>query len=225
MSAARGRGRLRRSDCSARGNRPGPSRQGVRLPRRRRSAGRGRGDARADRRARDPARLAGGLGLPGPLRPHPGHRGRRRRPHAVPLPRALAAAGGGAQVRVDARVRRRAAQAATRRQEGPGPRGDAARACPGLRREAARPRLLPDRRRGLRGGERELRAGDDPPRARLDRGRRARLRLPGQERAAAGAVGARPRRPPGDRSDAAPSQRARRPARLPRGRRVARRPL
>ena len=107
----------------------------------------------------------------------------------------------------------------------PGPGGDAARAGAGLRGAAARPRLLPGRRRGVRGDERELRAGDDPAPARLRRRRRDGLRLPGQERPAPGAVDPRRRRDRRGRGDAPPPQRPRRPARLPRGRRLARRPL
>ena len=60
-----------------------------------------------------------------------------------------------------------------------------ARARARLRRAAARPRLLPHRHRGVRGRERELRAGDDAQGARDDRGRRHDgLRLPRQERQA-----------------------------------------
>ena len=61
-----------------------------------------------------------------------------------------------------------------------------------LRGEAARPRLLPHRRRALRGGERELRAGDAAPQARRGEGGPGPLRLPRQERQAAGAGDRRP---------------------------------
>ena len=64
---------------------------------------------------------------------------------------------------------------------------------------AARPRLLPDRRRVVRRGERHLRAGHDAPRARDGDRRPGRLRLHGQERQA-------PR--PGDRRRQRPQGRA-----------------
>ena len=59
------------------------------------------------------------------------------------------------------------------------------RARAGLRRAAARPRLLPHRHRGVHGHQRVLRAGHDAQGARDDRARRHDgLRLPGQERQA-----------------------------------------
>ncbi len=63
-------------------------------------------------------------------------------------------------------------------------RRHAARAGAGLRGAPARPRLLPDRLRGLRGGERHLRAGDHAQAPRDGGRRRGALRLPGQERQA-----------------------------------------
>ena len=131
------RGRLRRADCA------GP---GIRRIRRGRGFsyedGRGvdrrRGDAGADPAAGDPAGLEGSLDLPRPLRPHPGDRLRRSGPQAVPLPRALAAAAGGTEVRAGARVRPRAAEAAPRRHRRPA----RARGCRASGRWPARVRLL-----------------------------------------------------------------------------------
>ena len=60
-----------------------------------------------------------------------------------------------------------------------------ARAGPRLRRAPARPRVLPDRDRGVRGRQRELRAGDDAQGPREARGRgHDGLRLPGEVRRA-----------------------------------------
>ena len=193
------RGRLRRADCA------GP---GIRRIRRGRgfsyedgSGGSycGRGDAGADPRAGDPARLEGGLDLPRPVRPHPGDRLRRSRAQAVPLPRALAAAAGGTEVRAGARVRRRAAEAAPRRHRRPAPPGDAARAGAGLRGPPPRPRLLPRRRRGLRRGKRELRPRHRAPRARHDQAR-ARSSSTSPPRAASGGCSRSATPPRGGRS-------------------------
>ncbi len=65
-------------------------------------------------------------------------------------------------------------------------RRDGARAGARVRRAAARPRLLPHRRRGVRGGERDLRAGDDAQAAR-DRERRRRSPSTTRPRAASAA--------------------------------------
>ena len=116
------------------GDQPPPSRQRFQLPRPRRGPRHRRGHHGADPRACDPARMARRLDLQRSAGPHPGDRPRRSRAQAVPLPRALAAAGGAAQVRLDAGVRRDAAEAAPRGEEGPGARRDAARAGAGLRR-------------------------------------------------------------------------------------------
>ena len=166
LPRAGARGRLRRSDCGEEGI--------VRI-----GAGRGFSYRDADgERVEDEETLERIRELaippawkevwicPDPLRAHPGDRHRRSRAQAVPLPRALAAAPGGAQVRAGARVRRHAAAAAPRRHRRPAPPGDAARAGAGLRRPPPRPRLLPGRQRGLRGGKRELRPGHRAPRAR-----------------------------------------------------------
>ena len=60
------------------------------------------------------------------------------------------------------------------------------RARAGLRRAAARPRLLPHRHRGVHGHQRVVRPGDDPQGARADR-RRARWSSTTRPRAASGA--------------------------------------
>ena len=154
--------RLRRADCS------GPGIRRVRRGRgfgyvdeRRRARRRARG-AGADRRARDPARLGGRLDLPVPERAPPGDRHRRRRAQAVPLPRRLARAPRRAEVRRHGAVREGAAAAAPACRPRPRRLRDARpRLRARLRRAPARARLLPDRLRGVRGGERVLRAGDD----------------------------------------------------------------
>ena len=61
---------------------------------------------------------------------------------------------------------------------------DGARARARVRRATARPRLLPRGRRGLCGGERELRAGDDQARHVTLKAATDRVRLPGEERQA-----------------------------------------
>ena len=128
------------------------------------------------------------MGLPVSDGPHPGHRHRRRRAQAVPLPRPLARAPRPREVRVDGGVRARPAAPAQAREEGPPPRGHAARAGAGLRGPSARSRLLPDRLRGLRRGERHLRDRHDGEAPRDGRGRRGELRLRGQGRPAPAAV-------------------------------------
>ena len=81
--------------------------------------------SRRDPEPRDSAGLARGVDLQRPRRPHPGDRPRRSRAQAVPLPRALAPAGGAAQVRVHARIRREPSPLAAGGEEGPRPRGNA----------------------------------------------------------------------------------------------------
>ena len=217
--------RLRRADCSAAGIHRRKRGRGFSFEDARGHDDHRRGDAGADPRAGDPARLEGGLDLPRPGRPHPGDRLRRSGPQAVPLPRPLGQRRATRKYDGDARIRRRAAEAAPRRPPRHRARRDAARARPRHRRPPARPRLLPHRRRGIRGGERELRPGDDPPRARPPRGRGDRLRLPGEVEPAAHPGD---RRRGGDRgagSDAPPPRRPRGPARLEGGAALARRPL
>ena len=80
------------------------------------------------------------------------------------------------------RLRRRVGEDLTGGDDGEVPR-DRVLACCGA---AARPGVLPDRRRGLRGGERDLWARDPPPRASDDRGRRGPVRLQGEGRPGAG---------------------------------------
>ena len=174
--------RLRR-----RGDLPAPPRSRLRLPRRRRRAGRRRAGAGADSRPGDPAGLGRRLDLRPAQRAHPGDRDRRRRAQAVPLPRR--AGSGGPRQRKFERCGASpppcrgcvARSAATSSATGMPPRAGA-----GLRRPPARPRLLPHRRRGVRRGERaatgwrRCAASTSPSRRRGDR-----LRLPGQERAAA----------------------------------------
>ena len=72
------------------------------------------------------------------------------------------------QVRRHGRLRPHAAGAARARRGGPRARRLLPRPRPGARRPAAGPRLLPDRLRGLRGDQRDLRVGHDEeaPRAR-----------------------------------------------------------
>ena len=98
---------------------------------------------------------------PDPVRPHPGHRLRRGRAQAVPLPPALARAPRPGEVRRHGAVRARAAGAARGRRARPRARRPLARADPRVRRPAAGSRLLPHRLGGLRGDERDLRPRDD----------------------------------------------------------------
>ena len=201
-------------------DRPPPPRARLRVLRRGRAQGHRAGGDRADRGARDPAGLGGGLGLSLSAWPHPGDRRRRRRSQAVPLPRLLARAPRPREVRVDGGVRTVAASpAATGRARHP-QRGGDPRASAGLCRSPARRWVLPHRLGGLRRGERDIRPGDDAEASR-DRGRRRdRLRLRGQGGPAPRAVD---RGPDGgrDRGRAeAPPRRRRRAAGL-----QARRPL
>ena len=185
--------RLRRSDCS----RPG-------LGRRRR----GRGFSYLDESGKtitDPEVIErlNALAIPPAWRevwicprppgPPAGHRHRRRRTQAVPLPPALARAPRSAEVRRDARLRAGAAAVAAPRAARPPRRGPRPRARPGRRRAPARHRLLSRRQRGLRGAERDARPVHHPARAGLDAGWPDRLRLPGQGRPATDPVGRRPR--------------------------------
>ena len=167
------RARLRRSDCSGEGIRRRRRGRGFSFEDARRAADRGRGDPGADpraRRSRRPGKRSGsapircghiqatGLDVAGRKQYRYHDRWELRR-----------AARKYEEMREFAR---RAAALAPCRRPRHRPRGDAPRAGAGLRRAAARPRLLPDRRRGVRGDQRELRAGDAAARAR--HGRRAR---------------------------------------------------
>ena len=107
--ARRGRRPFHAQAAQGRLLRPGDhapaARARLRVPRRGRQPDRrSRGD-RADRRARHPAGLEGRLGLPVPDGPHPGHRRRRPRAQAVPLPPQVARAARPGEVRLDARLR------------------------------------------------------------------------------------------------------------------------
>ena len=81
--------RLRRSDVNGPGYRRRRAGRGFAYYDERRRADQGR-PGRPDPGAGHPAGLAGRLDLPLAQRAHPGHRGRRRRPAAVPLPRPVA---------------------------------------------------------------------------------------------------------------------------------------
>ena len=142
------------------GNQPPPARAGVRVPRRGRDAG---------RRPEMLARIRE-LAIPPAWQDVwicPDRWATSRRPASTPRAASstsTTAGGRGATRRssTDARVRPRAARAA-RRVEPTCARDELdPRARARLRRAAARPRLLPHRRRGLRGGERDLRPGHDP---------------------------------------------------------------
>ena len=122
---------------------------------------------------------------PAPERPPPGGRHRRRRPAAVPLPRGVAPQAGQVQARPGAGGRVPVASGAAQGGESPAAGRDAVRAGAGHRLPAARSRLLPDRRRGLRRGQQQLRSGHDPQGARDHRGQEGRLRLRGQVRSGA----------------------------------------
>ena len=169
-------------------------RQGVHLPRGGRDADHRRRGDRPHQVAGHPAGVGGRVDLLGPERPHPGHRPRRQGAPPVPLPRRVA---GGAGPR-EARPHPRASPAASRRCASRW-RTDIAldgmpqRAGAGLRGAAARARLLPHRRRGVRRGERHLRPRHHPqaPRARARRAPRVRLRR--QERPAPAVPGGRRR--------------------------------
>ena len=206
------------------GDSPDRRRSRFRLPRCRRRAHRRRGDAAADPRAGDPARLEAGLDLSRP-RPPAGDRDRRGRTQAVPVPRALAEAAGRAQVQGDARLRFLAAAATQWRDRRSAPTGDATRAGFGLLGAPAGPRFLPHWRRGLRGGKQQLRPGDGAPRSGHAESRRGDLRLPCQERPPSRPVDPRPRRPACDRGHAPSPLGAGGSVRLARRRRMERRAL
>ena len=98
------------------------------------------------------------------------------------------------------------------------------RARPRRRGPPPRPRVLPDRRRGVRGGERELRPRDDEEDARDARRELLDLvRLPGQERQAADEVARRPGRLRARRRAEATARGRARAPRLPVGRSLVRR--
>ena len=99
-----------------------------------------------------------------------------------------------AEVRGHGRLRPRAAGAARARRDRDAQRRHEPRPRARVRRAPARPRLLPRRRRGLRGHEPVLRPGDDAQEARAPARRRAAVRLPGQARQAPRAGGRRPAR-------------------------------
>ena len=175
---------------------------GTALVARRRPAGQGPGD---------PARVAGRLDLPVAERPPAGGRYRRRRPAAVPLPPRLAHPAGRREVPEDGHVREGAVEGPRAGAGRPRRRGDDEGACVRGRRTAARPRVLPDRQRRLRGGEQQLRADHARAAARPARGQDDGLRLRGQVRDRAPDHHRRPGRRRGAGRDAEASRR-RRPA-------------
>ncbi len=217
--------RLRRADCAGAGIRRVRHGRGFRYEDE-------AGDRLTDeaaleriRRARDPARVEGGLDLPRSPRTHPGHGYRRRGTQAVPLPRRVASAAGPPQVRADARAGRSAAVAASQRQAPAGSKGVHAR--PGARGRGAhaRPRLLSDRKRAVRGGERVLRPRHPAQVPCALRERRRDLRLPRQELAAPRPGDSRPAARQARPGAQAPPRRRPRAARLPRGKALGRRSL
>ena len=159
-----------------------------------------------------PACLARRLDLPLAERAPPGRRHRRRRPAAVPLPPRLAHPARRRQARPGARVRPRAVEGARAGAGRPRHRGHepGPRLC--RRRTAARPRLLPDRQRRVRRGERELRTHHAPAAARPQAGRHDGLRLRRQVRDRAQHHHRRPRHRAGARDHAAASRAGRRGA-------------
>ena len=90
-------------------------------------------------------------------RPHPGHRPRRARPQAVPLPPALARGARRGEVRAPDRVRPGAAADPPPDRSRPAPARAAAREGAGARRAPARGDAHPRRQRGVRARERQLR--------------------------------------------------------------------
>ena len=107
-------------------------------------------------------------------RPHAGGRHRRRRAAAVHLPRAVAASSGTSPSTTGCSPSPPGCPPrATPVANGSAAGRDAVRAGPGHRVPAARPRFLPDRRRGVRGGQQLLRARHHPARSTCpSRGRR-----------------------------------------------------
>ena len=193
---------------------PPPCRQGVRVPRRARSAA-ARGGRPAGPRPGDPAGVGGRLDHAVRERAPPGGRHRRRRPAAVPLPPAVAGAAGRGEVRPDAAVRQGAGQGPRARGPRPRSRGDAAGAGVRGRRPAARPGLLPDRQRRVRRRQRLVRPDHAGAAARAAAQRRAGLSLRRQVRRRARRRGRRRRGGGRDRGDAPPAYAARpEPARL-----------
>ena len=116
---------------------------------RRRRAGQGPGH---------PARVARRVGLPLAERSPPGRRHRRRRPAAVPLPPRLAHPAGRRQARAGGGVRTGAVEGSRAGAGRPRHRGHEPGPRLRRRRPPPRPRLLPDRQRRVRRGERQLRA-------------------------------------------------------------------
>ena len=148
------------------GDLPSAAGSRVRLRASERAARPGRGDARADPVAGDPSRVGGRLDLSGRARPPAGGRHGRGGTAAVPVPRGLARPS-----------RPRRSSIASFGWLGASPRcgGSATGTSPraGLTRErvargrrpAPRSRLLPGRVGGVHGGERLVRARDDPAQA------------------------------------------------------------
>ena len=160
---------------------------------------------RAHPRARHPAGVDGRLDLPASQRPHPGRRDRRRRAPPVPVPRRLASPARPGEVRGDGALRPRAPEAQGGCGAGSAAPRARARARPRVRGQAARPRVLPHRHRGLRGDEQDLRPRHHaPPPRDPRRGRPGPLRLHVQGRQAARPVRRRPRCLQGGRGAHAP---------------------
>ena len=121
--------RLRRSDVNGPGYRRRRAGRGFAYYDDRRRADQGRAP-RPDPRAGDPAGLEGRLDLPVAQRAHPGHRRRRGRPPAVPLPRPVAGAAGRREARAGPRDRPPAARRPRRRRRRrSAPAGSTATGC------------------------------------------------------------------------------------------------
>ena len=190
--------RLRRADCSGAGHPPPAARQGLRVPRRERASWPSPpcSSGSASSRSRPPGRTSGSA------RTRMGHiqatgtdaAGRKQyRYHD--------AGASAATARSSRRWRLRARPAAPAQARRAGPRsgnGMPREKVLAVRRAAARPRLLPDRLRGLRRGERHLRARDDEEAPR-DRRRATRSASTTRPRAAAPRAGDRGPRGRADR--------------------------
>ena len=133
----------------------------VHLPRCRGQGDQRRGEARADRGARDPARVEGRLDRADGAAQAPGDRRRRRRADAVPVPPRLPRPAGAGQVRQARPFRRTASRPPRDDGRAHAARRAAAGAGRGDRRAADQPRLVPRRQRPVR-EEPRARSGSRP---------------------------------------------------------------
>jgi len=134
----------------------------VPLRRRARQPDHGRGLTRADQVARDPTRVEGRLDLRGRVVEAAGHRCRRSRPEAVPLPPELSRTARAGEVRQADPVRRRAPRPARGDGRAHGQRPARPRPRLGDRNAPDQQGLVSGRHRALREGVEDVRDHDAP---------------------------------------------------------------